>query len=453
MKRRDSTLPEIGSAPSGNRRYLRETTRVLDGSALALTPAVLTPVPTLGSASRRRAGRYVLGDLIGRGGMAEVFAGRALGSHGFQKPVAIKRLLPELATDDVFVSRLIAEAKLVVGMQHGNLVSVIDLAREDDDVFLVMEYVDGPSLRELLRARPRPLPIGIATHVVMAAAAGIGHAHGRGIIHADISPSNLLLATSGEVRVADFGIARKVGHGHGMVEGKWAYMPPEQARGEALTPAADVFSLGIVLFELLAGRHPFVPSAGDPADNHAPRRMSTVRAVRPEVPPALEAIVERCLAYDPSARLPTMHDVIEAIDAVRFAHGLRDGATELAAVIATTPRGDARAPSQRNLLIQTASLLRPADGTPARGIGSVAADVTPTTVDVPDGPVRPSLAEFRAVLAGAPVRPLPIAQEARRRRMLGVVAALVALVIALAAVARCVEPDAGAADAPARRGR
>ena len=105
-----------------------------------------------------------MGDLLGRGGMAEVFAGYAVGDHGFQKPVAIKRLLPELANDHVFVERLIEEAKLLVGMQHGNIVSVLDLAREGDDVFLVMEFVDGPSLRQLIKARgARGLSLGVAT--------------------------------------------------------------------------------------------------------------------------------------------------------------------------------------------------------------------------------------------------------------------------------------------------
>ena len=214
-----------------------------------------------GAHAKRSGSRYVLGDLLGRGGMAEVFAGHSVGDHGFQKPVAIKRLLPELANDVVFVDRLIEEAKLLVGMQHGNIVSVLDLAREGDDVFLVMEFVDGPSLRQLIKARgSRGLPLGVATYIVQSSAAGLEFAHARpggAIIHADISPSNLLLTTSGEVRVADFGIARREGLGQGVVEGKWAYMAPEQARGESLTPRSDVFALGVVLYELLTGQHPF----------------------------------------------------------------------------------------------------------------------------------------------------------------------------------------------------
>src|SRR5262249_52621322 len=155
------------------------------------------------------------------------------GAHGFQKPVAIKRLLPQLATDASFVDRLIGEAKLLVGMQHGNIVSVLDLVREGDDVFLVMEYVDGPSLSQLVnRSGERRISLALATYIVQQAASGLEFAHARpggAVIHADISPSNLLLTTSGEVRVVDFGIARPEGFAACMIEGKWAYMAPEQA--------------------------------------------------------------------------------------------------------------------------------------------------------------------------------------------------------------------------------
>src|SRR5438477_8120753 len=179
--------------------------------------------------------QYFQGERLGRGGMAEVYAGYALGSHGFKKPVAIKRLLPELANDSELIERLVAEAKMVVGMQHSNIVSVVDLARSGDDVFLVMDFVDGPTLRQLIAARgPEPLPLGVVTYIVQSAAAGLEVAHRRGIVHADVSPCNLLLTTSGEVRVADFGIAKRAGRGSGLIEGKLAYMAPEQARGEPL---------------------------------------------------------------------------------------------------------------------------------------------------------------------------------------------------------------------------
>ena len=279
----------------------------------------------------------MLGDLLGRGGMAEVFAGHVMGDHGFQKPVAIKRLLPELANDKVFVERLIQEAKLLVGLQHGNIVSVLDLARDGEDVFLVMDFVDGPSLRQLLKARgTRGLPLGVASYIVQSAAAGLEFAHGRAggaIIHADISPSNLLLTTSGEVRVADFGIARREGGAFGIVEGKWAYMAPEQARGEPLTPRSDVFALGVVLYELITGAHPFGRQVT--ADERESEQMRVIppRVVRPSVPHGLDQICMRALSHDPRDRYARMQQMIDAIVEERFTNQWRDGASDLAHAI------------------------------------------------------------------------------------------------------------------------
>ena len=279
----------------------------------------------------------MLGDLLGRGGMAEVFAGHVMGDHGFQKPVAIKRLLPELANDKVFVERLIGEAKLLVGLQHGNIVSVLDLARDGEDVFLVMDFVDGPSLRQLLKARgTRGLPLGVASYIVQNAAAGLEFAHNRNggaIVHADISPSNLLLTTSGEVRVADFGIARREGGGHGIVEGKWAYMAPEQARGEPLSPRSDVFALGVVLYELITGAHPFGRQVT--ADERESEQMRVIppRVVRPSVPHGLDAICMRALAHDPRDRYARMQQMIDAIVEERFVNQWREGASDLAQAI------------------------------------------------------------------------------------------------------------------------
>jgi serine/threonine protein kinase len=332
----------------------------------------------------------VLGDLLGRGGMAEVFAGYSVGDHGFQKPVAIKRLLPELAHDEVFVERLIEEAKLLVGMQHGQIVSVLDLAREGDDVFLVMEFVDGPSLRQLIKGRgARGLSLGIATYVVQMAAAGLEFAHSRAggaIIHADISPSNLLLTTSGEVRVADFGIARREGLGQGVVEGKWAYMAPEQARGEPLTPRSDVFALGVVLYELLTGQHPF-GRAVSASQRDEQMRVVPPRAIKPAIPAGLDAICMRALAHDPRDRYPRMQALIEDLVEARFGHGYREGASDLAAAIREiAPAGEpVAAPrtmhTERPITLMTRSLLK--DITPP-GRPSARPDTPP-----PMGPLDP----------------------------------------------------------------
>ncbi len=305
--------------------------------------------------------------------MAEVFSGNSLGDHGFQKPVAIKRLLPELANDHVFVERLIGEAKLLVGMQHGNVVSVLDLARDGDDVFLVMEFVDGPSLRQLLKFRAtRGLPLGVATYVVQGAAAGLEFAHNRpggAIIHADISPSNILLTTSGEVRVADFGIARREGGGHGIVEGKWAYMAPEQARGEPLTPRSDVFALGVVLYELICGAHPFGRQVTAEERDSEPMRVIPPRVVRPTIPPGIDAICMKALAHDPRHRYARMQHLIDAIVEERFTNQWREGASDLAhAIRECNPQAATAAPrtmvTDRPVTIATRSLIR--ELTPAR---------------------------------------------------------------------------------------
>jgi serine/threonine-protein kinase len=347
--------------------------------------------------------------------MAEVFAGSALGSHGFEKPVAIKRLLPELAHDAVFVERLIGEAKLVVGLQHGNLVSVLDLAREADDVFLVMDLVDGPSLRQLLRAHhPRVLPLAIATYVVQAAAAGLEFAHARpggAVIHADISPSNVLLTSSGEVRVADFGIARREGRISAIVEGKWAYMAPEQARGEALTPRSDVFALGVVLYELIAGVHPIGHKVTHDVRELQEVQVCPPRLVQPSVPADLDALVLRMLANDPAARPARMQDVIDALGDVRFASGWRDGASELAQLIR------------------------------AAGVGAAFEQPTARTEVPATIATRSLIVEAVAVLPTMPVR--------QRRYALGVLGGAAALgTIAAIAIASPAEPVVVAAPAP-----
>ena len=334
--------------------------------------------------------------------MAEVFAGHSLGDHGFQKPVAIKRLLPELANDHVFVERLIGEAKLLVGMQHSNVVSVLDLARDGEDVFLVMEFVDGPSLRQLLKSRgTRGLPLGVAAYVVQGAAQGLEFAHSRpggAIIHADISPSNILLTTSGEVRVADFGIARRENQGHGIVEGKWAYMAPEQARGEPLTPRSDVFALGVVLYELICGAHPFGRQVTHEERDSEPMRVIPPRVVRPTIPPGIDAICMKALAHDPRHRYASMQHLIDAIVEERFTNQWREGASDLAhAIRECSPQSPAAFVAPRTMVtdrpvtIATRSLIK--ELTPARGsLPAVRASMAPRGSHVQISESMPSLA-------------------------------------------------------------
>ena len=375
-------------------------------------------------------GHYVLGDLLGQGSMAEVFAGFALGDHGFQKPVALKRLLPELASNRAFVERLIEQARHLVGMQHRNIVSVLDLARDGNDVFLIMELVYGPSLRKLLDLRgARGLSPGVATYVVLNAAMALEFAHrqpGGPILHADVSPSNLLLTTSGEVCVADFGLAHRGGGGPGLIEVRSAYMAPEQARGEPLTPRADVFALGVVLYELLCGKHPFDVRATPGQRDGAPRRVPPPSAVNPAIPAGLDAICRHALAQDPRQRYQSMQELIDALFEERSSNRLHEGASDLAqAILECSPHAVPRHPStmlaEQSVTMTVRSLLR--DAKPARRTPPpvLTPPVTPprSQVERPRPPVPPR--------APAPVPPLAdsgarttVVVEKRERELLEV---------------------------------
>ena len=280
-----------------------------------------------------RTGRYVLGDVYGRGGIAEVVVGSSAGSR---KPVAIKRLLPEYARKRAWISGLIREAHVGFGLQHRNIVPVLDLVRDGRGVFVVMELVDGPTLRQLLRAcRNGELSLETACYIVQSVAAGLGCAHAQpdgGIVHGDVSPENILLSTAGQVLVSDFGNARPAGTVTKRPWGKWAYMAPEQMRGGALTPRSDVFSLGVILYELITGRDLF-PHPGSEEQRAAHTVIARPRTVRSEIPRGLDAICMRALARDPRRRFRSMTELSAALATEQRIHAWDDGRAELASVI------------------------------------------------------------------------------------------------------------------------
>jgi serine/threonine-protein kinase len=221
----------------------------------------------------RTFGRYSLFDFIGKGGMAEIYLARQKTDLGGARRCVVKQILPELASDGAFSDMLVHEAKLAARLNHTNVVQVFDLGREDGRLFIAMEYVEGFDVNDLLRRCSRskvPLPFGFAVHVVGEALKGLDYAHRRtddtgrplGIVHRDVSPSNVLVSFEGEVKVCDFGIAHanetlgdaRAFHVDEALKGKAGYMSPEHARGEALDARADVFAAGIILWELAAGR-------------------------------------------------------------------------------------------------------------------------------------------------------------------------------------------------------
>jgi serine/threonine protein kinase len=217
----------------------------------------------------RKIGRYTLFDRIGRGGMADIFLAHAQSELGVSRLVVVKQILASLAASREFSELLITEAKLSARLDHANVVQVHDLGKEDGFLYIAMQYVEGFDLDELLRMCTRtktPLPVQYALLVVGEALRGLDYAHRRttdderplGIVHRDVSPSNILISLEGEVKLCDFGIAHATEafgtFSDDVIKGKAGYMSPEQARGEPVDARADVFAIGIVLWELLAGR-------------------------------------------------------------------------------------------------------------------------------------------------------------------------------------------------------
>lgn len=274
-------------------------------------------------------GRYTLLRRLAAGGMAEVYLARAEGQAGFQKKVAIKRLHPAHASYEQSMS-LAEEAKLAVRLTHPNIVQTFDLGRSDDGSFIVMEHVEGYDLEYVLRAlrgTGEHLPIDFATHVIAEVCRGLDYAHRhrneRGelasVIHRDVSPQNILLSLAGEVKIADFGIAktkdRRSDPEARIIKGKYFYMSPEQARAEPLDHRSDIFSAGIVLWELLVGRR--LHQASDVRALLAAVRRAEVPApssIRADVPTRLDAIVARATAVRPSARFDRAGEMAEALD-------------------------------------------------------------------------------------------------------------------------------------------
>jgi serine/threonine-protein kinase len=295
--------------------------------------------PPSGATLPRSFGRYVLFDLVGRGGMAEIYLARAKTQEaGGSRLVVVKQILPELSSAPKFADALVQEAKLAARLSHANVVQVLDLGRAPEGpsepagrLYITMEYVEGLDLSEILRRCARqkvPLPIEFSLLIVMEALRGLDYAHRRtddagkplGIVHRDVSPSNILVSVEGEVKMCDFGIARANdladALGSQAIQGKAGYMSPEHARGEPLDARADVFAAGVILWELLAGRRLY---KADKTKNESLLEL----ARRAEVPPlpaqgiALEddlyAIVHRALRVDPSERWESAAAMLEAL--------------------------------------------------------------------------------------------------------------------------------------------
>ncbi|HEY2902265.1 MAG TPA: serine/threonine-protein kinase [Polyangia bacterium] len=286
-----------------------------------VVPAPFSPPPLPGE----RYGRYQLLERIGKGGMAEIFRAITGGIEGFSRLFVIKRIRPEKSQSREFIRMFCEEARLCAMLHHPNIVQVYDFGQIDGSYFLAMEYLHGKDLSTVmraLRAARGAVPPAVAAFVAQQAALGLHHAHalvdGSGqpvhIVHRDVTPSNIMLLRTGAVKILDFGIAKDVRQGEsevietdaGQVKGKLAYLAPEQVRNVPLDGRADVFSLGVVLWEMLTGQRLFTSeSEFQTMRNVLILPIPAPSTVRPEIPVALDAIVGRALERDRDKRYPT----------------------------------------------------------------------------------------------------------------------------------------------------
>ncbi|HEY0252815.1 MAG TPA: serine/threonine-protein kinase [Kofleriaceae bacterium] len=288
-------------------------------------------------------GRYELIGLLAVGGMAEIHLARLAGEAGFEKIVVVKRLLPELVASKAYVAMFLDEGKLVARLDHPNICEVHELGREGAEYFLVMPYLDGLAATELI-AQPRDpdriAQLRVATGVVVQACAGLEHAHGEveGLVHRDVSPSNLFVTTKGVTKVLDFGIAKVTGATAtevGTVKGKTQYMAPEQVMGDPLDRRCDVFALGIVLYELCTHQRLFKRSseylsAKAILEDVIPRADEA----DPAIPRALADVIAKALARAPAERYGSAKELAAAIEGAMATHGGVARADEVAVALA-----------------------------------------------------------------------------------------------------------------------
>ena len=316
-------------------------------------------------------GRYELHRRIGRGGMAEVYLGR---DRLLDRLVAIKILFPEFATDPAFVARFRREAQSAANLNHPNVVGVYDWGKERGTYYIVMEYVDGHSVSELLRS-DGPLEPKKAASIAADVAAGLGFAHTKGVVHRDVKPGNILITTGGEVKVADFGIAWAVTSSQeenltqtGSVMGTATYFSPEQAQGLPVDPRSDLYSLGVVLYELVSGKPPF--TADSPvaiAYKHVQENPPPLAEKVSNLPADYEAVTDKALAKDVDERYQTGQELRD--DLLAFVAGRPVGARRVrggAAVAGPIAGGAAAAGPPTSALPPATSGARAVESPPPR---------------------------------------------------------------------------------------
>ena len=374
---------------------------------------VVTPQP-LGNL-----GKYTLVRKLATGGMAEVFLARADGPMGFQKKCVVKRILPHFNDDERFIQMFLAEARLAAELNHPNLVQIFDFGQHNGQYYLAMEFIDGPNTRSLnqaVRKATGAMDFAVAARLIATAAEGLHFAHELrdengtflNLVHRDISPDNILVSRNGAVKVVDFGIAKASTQPHltksGMIKGKMAYMPPEQLARDPLDRRADLFALGIVLYEMITGGMPFDATSEVSIIQAimSVKPLERVEVYRPDCPVELQAIVMRCLEKDRERRYPSCRELQTDLEAFIQSTGKVVGTREIAALVSslfaeaeTSTSGPKLSPSQSG----SDAMTRPS------GSGSVKRSQSASIEVVPEDFSQPSVTSTG--LSGTALREVP----------------------------------------------
>ena len=395
-----------------------------------LAPSTLEPPPPLGEAPAfgeaspglsdpleaglpaverlEQFGQYALLERIAAGGMAEVWKARMRGVEGFQKTVAIKRILPHLTDSSDFITMFVDEAKLAAQLSHPNITHIYDLGKIGQHYYIAMEYVEGQNLRAILNATAEkaiPLPVGLALLIGARLASALDYAHRKrdfdqremGLVHRDVSPQNVLISSEGDIKLCDFGIAKAVANASrtqmGALKGKLQYMSPEQAWGRAVDPRSDIFSLGSLLFEMATGRRLFT------GDNE----ISVLEAVREchveepwrlnaEIPAEFNAIILKALAKEPGDRYQSAGQLQQELEQMLYTRKPTPGPADLAAFL-----GRLRSAPEAPATAAKAGAAVAAGGP----VESAADELTPAAAPMPVLPEPPEVAAGAAAAATA----------------------------------------------------
>ncbi len=293
--------------------------------------------------------RYHLIEKLEAGGMAEVFLGEATSVQGFKKRVAIMRVLAHLASHKNFIGMFLDEARLGARLSHANIVSVFDIGKSDNSFFIVMEFVDGSNLKkimETLRLKGKPFPLKDVIFIAMEACRGLSYAHELvdddggplDLVHRDVSPPNILISKRGEVKVTDFGLAKARTQlertDPGVVKGKFSYLSPEVANGQDVDERADIFALGVCIWEMLAGRRLFLGDTDyDTVQAVSAAEVPSLIGDHPEVDAEFEALVMRALAKRPEDRFQTARELGDALASYLFHHQMKVTSYDIANLV------------------------------------------------------------------------------------------------------------------------